>query len=43
LKDHFDDDNKVGSQKIRYEQSGNNTSSTLRSLVVMAEADIIAP
>jgi len=42
LKDHFDDDNKVGSQKIRYEQNGNNTSSTLRSLVVMAEAGITA-
>ena len=42
LKDHFDDDNKVGAQKIRYEQNGNNTSSTLRSLVVMAEAGIIA-
>jgi len=42
LKDHFDDDKKVGSQNTRYEQNGNNTSSNHRSLVVMAEAGIIA-
>ena len=42
LKDHFDDDKKVGSQNTRYDQNGNNTSSTHRSLVVMAEAGIIA-